>query len=123
MILPDGSIHPAGELRLCLSRNYNPVSGLHKVYVDRMPVAFLLSRASLAEVPKNSRPSVLFYGSLETSLRLAGYTVESNGRVFSYLLGSAPERRETEVAAVPGGTGGDPGMEENGIVLLAARLE
>ena len=112
--LPDGSIQPAGELRLCLTRNYNPVTGLHRIYVDRMPVMMLLSRASNAEAPGDSRPTVLFYGSLETGLRLVGYNVASNGKVFSYLLSSARLAQGVDVAAGPSGSES---------VLLAARLE
>jgi len=30
-LLPDGSIHPAGALSICLDRAYSPVAGLHSI--------------------------------------------------------------------------------------------
>jgi hypothetical protein len=121
--LPDGSIQPAGELRLCLTRNYNPVTGLHRIYVDHMPVTMLLSRASRAEAPKDSHPTVLFYGNLQRGLRLVGYTVAANGKVFSYLLWNARAAQGVDVAAGPSGMGGASMMSDSESVLLAARLE
>jgi hypothetical protein len=121
--LPDGSIQPAGELRLCLTRNYNPVTGLHRIYIDRMPVMMLLSRASNAEAPDDSRPTVLFHGSLETGLRLVGYNVASNGKVFSYLLWNARAAQGVDVAAGPSGMDGASMTSGSESVLLAARLE
>ncbi len=121
--LPDGSIQPAGELRLCLTRNYNPVAGLHRIYVDRRPVILLRSRASYAEIPDDSPPTVLFYGNLREGLRLVGYNVATNGKVFSYLLLNASAVEGVDVAAGPSRTDGASAMSGSDSVLLAARLE
>ncbi len=121
-VLPDGAVFPAGELRLCLSQNFNPVSGLHRVYVAHAPVGLMMSRVSNAETPKESGPSVLFYADAG-KLRLVGYTVPSNGKVFSYKLWTGKMTPGIQVAAnagdVSGGSSADPGVS----VLLAARLE
>ena len=37
VVLPDGSVHPAGPLRLCLERNLNPVAELHQISVGGGP--------------------------------------------------------------------------------------
>jgi hypothetical protein len=120
-VLPDGAVYPAGELRLCLNRNFNPVSGLHRVYIDGIPRGFLLSRIANAEIPKDVTPSALFYGE-SGRLRLVGYTVAANGRVFSYLLWNGHAASGVAVAANSGGT--DDGLPEpEPRVLLAARLD
>jgi len=120
-VLPDGTVHPAGELKICLSRNFNPVSGLHRVYIDGIPRGFLLSRIANAEIPKDVTPSALFYGE-SGRLRLVGYTVAANGRVFSYLLWNGHAASGVAVAANSGGT--DDGLPEpEPRVLLAARLD
>ena len=120
-VLPDGSVHAAGELRMCLSRNFNPVMGLHRVYIDGMPVGFLLSQIANAEIPKDTTPSALFYGA-SGRLRLVGYTVAANGKVFSYLLWNG--RAASGVAAAPNSGGeNEAPPEHESHVLLAARLE
>jgi len=120
-VLPDGTVYPAGELRLCLNRNFNPVSGLHRVYIEHMPVGFLMSRVSKAETPKDAGPSVLFYSDAG-QLRLVGYTVASNGKVFSYRLWNSRAAPGVQVA---GNSGGNRGLVEDpaSSVLLAARLD
>jgi hypothetical protein len=120
-VLPDGSIHPAGELRVCLSRNFNPVSGLHRIYIDGIPTGFLLSHIANAEIPKDATPSALFYGE-SGRLRLVGYTVAANGKVFSYLLWNGHAASGVAVAASSGGA--DEALPQpDSRVLLAARLE
>jgi len=123
VILPDGSIHPAGELMLCLTQNYNPVTGLHKVYVNRRPVTMLRSRAARAEMPKKSPPTVLFHGSLASGLRLVGYTVPANGKVFSYLIWNDRAAHRDEVASGSSDIGDGATMGESESFLLAARVE
>ena len=120
-VLPDGTVYPAGELRLCLNRNFNPVTGLHRVYIEHMPVGFLMSRVSNAETPKEAGPSVLFYSD-GGHLRLVGYTIASNGKVFSYRLWNPRAAPGVEVA---GNSGGNSELVEDSApsVLLAARLE
>jgi hypothetical protein len=120
-VLPDGTVYPAGELRLCLNRNFNPVTGLHRVYIEHMPVGFLMSRVTNAETPKEAAPSALFYAE-GGRLRLVGYTVASNGKVFSYRLWNSRALPGVQIA---GNSGGSSGLVEDpaSSVLLAARLE
>ena len=120
-VLPDGTAHPAGELRICLSRNLNPVTGVHRIYLDGMPVGFILSRIVKPEIPRNSSPSALFLGA-SGQLRLVGYTVAANGKVFSYRLCNGRMAPGAAVAANAGGTDEAP-PEPAYQVLLAARLE
>ena len=45
--LPDGSLHDAGTLTICLDRESSPVSFLHHAYVDRVPVGMMNSDREL----------------------------------------------------------------------------
>ncbi len=121
-VLPDGTVHPAGELRLCLDRNFNPVSGLHRIYIERSPAGRFLSRVSSPETPRDSRPAVLFFAD-GGRLRLIGYTVAANGKVFSYRLWSDRVASGPQVAegSGPAGIGGEASQPAE--VLLAARLD
>jgi hypothetical protein len=120
-VMPDDSVHPAGELRMCLSQNFNPVSGLHRVYIDGIPRGFLLSHIANAEIPKDVTPSALFYGE-SGRLRLVGYTVAANGKVFSYRLWNGRAASGAAMAANSGGA--DEALPEpESRILLAARLE
>lgn len=113
--LPDGSIHPAGQLTLCTSRVYSPVSAVHALSLDGMPVARLLSRPGISEVPGPNQPTVTFYRDGGGILHLIGYAFRSGNRSRTYLL-DTPSRRAGGMAS-----GAAPLLGEAGFV--AARAE
>ena len=43
ILLPDGSWHPAGVLKLCLRGDYSPGAAFHETYVNHMPIGLFLS--------------------------------------------------------------------------------
>lgn len=65
-VLPDGSSHPAGPLRVCLERNLNPSVELQKISVDGSPVGLFQSKAFTAENSDVLRP-VFYFGRTEGS--------------------------------------------------------
>ena len=118
-ILPDGTVHPAGGMRLCLDRNLNPVTGIHRVYVEGAPAGYFMSRASKPEAPRNADPLVLFYADAGR-LRLVGYTVTFDGKMFSYRLQNSRVTQGPALALSQGGTsGGLATVLASGIVLTA----
>jgi hypothetical protein len=59
-VLPDGSQHPAGPLRICLDRDYSPVAGLHTIAADGRTSGMFLSRRVKPEVDSPHAPQVAF---------------------------------------------------------------
>ena len=69
MVLPDGSTHEAGSLKLCLQQMWTPVSGLHEIRVNGMSIGLFMSRVGTSEGPvegnKDVRHRNVFRGSGE----------------------------------------------------------
>ncbi len=121
-VLPDGTAHAASPMKLCLDQNLNPVTGLHRVYVDGMPAGFLTSRVSNPEAPASAEPLVLFQNDAGR-LRLVGYTVAFDGRIFSYRLRNSRAGHGTRwVTAQDDGSCGPP-SDGTTDTLLVARSE
>jgi hypothetical protein len=103
ILLPDGHIAPAGELRLCDSFEFSPVASLHKTFVNGVPFGMLRSRKRVSEGPVTS-PKVLFRADGRGNLELVGYVVPNGNRAVAFLL-----KRE------------DPPGTPSGSALLARR--
>ena len=102
--LPDGSVHDAGRLTLCLSQTLSPVAGLHRVTVDGHTLGLARSRRALAESRDITDPQVLFRRH-EGRLELVGYVVRVDRKVWSYALAEEPPPRRAapgELVAVLG---------------------
>jgi len=87
--LPDGSVHEAGRLTLCLTQALSPVAGLHRVAVEGHTLGLARSRRALAESRDITEPLVLFRrhaGRLE----LVGYVIRVDRKVWSYALAEEP---------------------------------
>jgi hypothetical protein len=85
-ILPDGSTHEAGEIRICMNQEYAPVTALHRVYANGMPVGLFVSWKRPSEARDLSEPHVLFHRLPSGALRLVGYVWPETRRAFSYLF-------------------------------------
>jgi len=85
-LLPDGSVHQAARLTLCLARSFSPVARFHQVSVDGIPVGVLLSRTGLSEGPGPKEPRVTFRRDSEGRLHLVGYAWPAGRRSLTYLL-------------------------------------
>lgn len=84
--LPDGTIHPAGDLSLCIGAHLSPVTSLQRVSVGGMPVGILLSRRGVSDGPATAQPSVLFNRNAAGQLHLVGYAWPSGATNRTYLL-------------------------------------
>ena len=96
IVLPDGSTHEAGSLKLCLQQMWTPASGLHEIRVNGMSIGLFMSRVGTSEGPVEGLPVVVFqrYGTDEH--HLVGYAWPDGGAMRTYVLrkfGKAP--RET----------------------------
>jgi len=87
LILPDGSVHEAGLLRICLEREFSPVAGLHRAYVDGRAVGRFLSRAGRSEAVDDDRqPFIVLRRTGDGPLVLEGYADPDGDRYRTYLV-------------------------------------
>jgi len=73
-LLPDGSIHGAGMLRLCRDSQYSPSTTFHSSYVDRHPIGMLLGFSGVSEAD-SPVPFLMFVRNEAGQLSLSGYSV------------------------------------------------
>jgi len=105
LLLPDGSVYPAGQLRLCRKLDFSPVSTLHETYVDGRPVGLLRSRR-VANESRGEGPAVVrFVRDDQGRLALTGYAVRLEREGFAYRFepataGRAPAERPDEPIVV-----------------------
>jgi len=85
-VLPDGSRHPAGVLKLCHGGTFSPVSSFHTTFVDRMPVAMFLGHHQTVAPAEDSAYALLFARADDSQLRLIGYTLPSRGGAETHML-------------------------------------
>jgi hypothetical protein len=79
-ILPDGSKHEAGALKICHLQKYYPTSTLLVSYVDGKNVGLMLGVAGPNEAGAASDPFLMFARDRDGRLRLYGYGLsEANG--------------------------------------------
>jgi len=86
--LPDGRVHAAGKLTLCMDRLLNPVVGLHRVSTDGDGAALVMSRRSTAAEYTESRPALVFRRAPGAELDLIGYVVPLGRKAWKYTLKS-----------------------------------
>lgn len=98
-VLPDGSQHPAGQLRICLDRDYSPVAGLHTIAADGHTTGMFLSRRIKPEVGSAGASQVAFVRDAGGVLVLRGYMLARGDRVESYWM--APARSGAVAKAPP----------------------
>lgn len=85
IVLPDGSRHPAGTLKICLDRNYSPVTGLLATYVGGRPVGIFPGTLGTARATEAvGAPFFLFYRDAEGALELHGYAIPVGDAVNTY---------------------------------------
>jgi hypothetical protein len=95
-VLPDGSVHDAGELRLCVERVHSPVAVLHRIYVEDAVVALFESRTGRGESVSMGRPFVLLHRNALDQLELIGYARPSGRAMDTHVLA---ERKPAPPAA------------------------
>ena len=85
IVLPNGSTYPASVLRICLTGNYSPVSGLHETWVGGNAVGMYFSKRGESEglVP-HARPYFQFQRLSDGRLELKAYAVPDGDRYATY---------------------------------------
>ena len=93
MVLPDGSTHEAGSLKLCLQQMWTPASGLHEIRVNGRSIGLFMSRVGTSEAPVERVPVVVFQRNGTDEHYLLGYAWPDGEIMRTYLLhkfGKAP---------------------------------
>jgi hypothetical protein len=121
MILPDGTRHEAGTLRVCETQKLSPVATLHKTFVNGMPVGMFTSRTGTSEGQDHTQPFMVFERNSEGHLALVGlgWPEGDATRTFT-MIGSKQQRnsrssRQQELARSDD--------EEQPTVLMAAIID
>jgi hypothetical protein len=86
MVLPDGSIHEPGPLRLCLQQMYTPASGLHEIRVNGATIGLFMSRVGTSEQPVDGVPIVVFQRNGTDEHYLVGYAWPDGDAMRTYVL-------------------------------------
>lgn len=122
MVLPDGSVQPAGLLRICLARAFSPVAGLHETYVDGRAVGRFISRAAQAEAGGEAEtPFFVFRRSPAGALVLEGYADPRGNRLNTYLVRKTGEPDVITHWQTAREIGAEGGRQDDVILLAAAR--
>lgn len=87
--LPDGTLAPRGTLRLCVERNLTPVTVLHVVSANGVPLGLYPARVDRSEASGLPRPLVAFAPLTDGTLALSGYA-EGGGRALRCRFAPAP---------------------------------
>ena len=74
IVLPDGSEHAPGALRICTDRALSPVSNLHRLEIDGQPVGmFVSTRRGVEQSVDGSAALYYFKRDAANRLNLVGY--------------------------------------------------
>jgi len=103
IVLPDGSMHPEGELRICTTRRLSPVESLHVMYVGGGAIGAFRGRDTLIERGSEPpQPEFVFLPRSDGSLRLFGFiTSDPKGTRLHKLIPVASLRGESIVDTKP----------------------
>lgn len=85
IVLPDGSVHDPGALRLCL-KALDPVSGYYEISINGRAFGRWPSRIGASEGPAEANPVAVFQWTDEGQLKLIGYAHPDGDRMATYMF-------------------------------------
>lgn len=117
MVLPDGSVHDPGILRLCLEQKISPVSTLHRGDVEGRPVGMLSSAPRPIELAvEEGQAQFVFTPNDEDKLALMGYAVRVGRETTFFDMSRFGATRTTTLFLIPNSSD-----HEVAVVLVAGR--
>ncbi len=123
MVLPNGSVHSPGSLKVCAVRTHSPSATQLEVSVDGHPVQLVIGRSGAGENPTAAgRPFFVFHRNDANQLVLQGLAVPSRGKLRTYAM-VAPRYKDYEVTSTwellaANYEAGEPGSQP--LILIAA---
>ncbi len=117
MVLPDGSTHAPGGLRICLEQTISPASTLHRGDVGGRPVGMFLSAPRPIELTvEDGKAQFVFKKTIDDELALIGYAVTEGDETTFFDLGRYVTERAANRYPVSDWSG-----DEVAVVLIAGR--
>ena len=121
LVLPDGTVHESGELKVCFEGWHNPSMGRHVIFVGGKKWGYLLSRSGRSDELKADVPIFVFTARSEHHhVRLLGYAWPDGDRMSIHVLHRPGRKVSGSLADVA--TLLERADEER-FVLIAARTE
>lgn len=115
IVLPDGSEHAPGALRICFDLVISPVSSLHGISVGGRPVGMFLSvPRSIEESVEAGTAQFVFRRTARDELNLVGYVVSARSGTTLYEMQRAGAGRKAADTA-----NADVGQRDDRVVLVA----
>ena len=84
--LPDGSMHEAGAIKLCLQQMWTPASGLHEIQINGASFGLFMSRVGRNEGRIEDVPMVVFQKNATGQHHLIGYAWPDGDAMRTYVL-------------------------------------
>lgn len=121
LVLPDGTVHDSGEVKICFDGWHNPSSGRHVIFVDGKKWGYLLSRSGESDELTTDVPVFVFTPRTEHHhVRLLGYAWPNGDGMSVHVLhrpGRKVSRTLSDASALL------ERADEERFVLVAARAE
>jgi hypothetical protein len=92
-VMPGGSEHAPGMLRLCQGGAFSPSRALHVGYVDGDQVGMLISQRGLSEAPTDDQPFMIFARDHRGRLHLYGLALPCAEGMETFLFEGFPSRQ------------------------------
>lgn len=93
VVLPDGSRHAPGTLRICTDRAISPVSNLHRTFVGGTPVGMFFSTPRAIEDSVDAGTAqFIFERGAGDELNLVGYVVSARDKTTIYEMARAGKK-------------------------------
>jgi hypothetical protein len=87
VVMPDGSRHPAGSVKICMSRAHSPVTSFHVTRVNGSQIGLYPSRTFLnEEIDAGNDAYMVFRRNASGELVLQGYAVPEGHRMRTFLM-------------------------------------
>ncbi len=116
MVLPDGSTHAPGLLRICLGRTLSPVSILHRTDVGGRPMGMFLSVPRDIEVSvEEGKAQFIFKRNARGELALVGYAIDAGSETQFFDMERYGTTRRVAKASKP-----DVNEFSDAVILIAA---
>jgi hypothetical protein len=121
MVLPDGSRHAPGSMRICLTHKASPVTGFHEIRVDGHGKGLFQSRFGASEaMTENGQAFFSFRRAKTGELILEGYAIPAGQRMDVFEIVPAAKKRRDDARQMARGLEIPSESDAELVVLLAA---